>query len=323
MTGLNNKNKKITIAVIICGGKKSFNPNESQYIFLKKQLIDFVLCKYNLNLIGINKLLGDYKKGKFDIVLKNSYGRMHEIWIEELLQKNSVPFIGSNSKSVYLGTSKYLTKNLLRKHKLPVLPQVFINKNRWLKHQTQYIKEIINKIGFPCILKNDTGTDSRGILISKNEGLLKKYLNQLFNYGVADVIIEKFLHNAYELTCLCAGTPQKIYEPVGMGFVGNLHIPMNKDKQRYKPMLPVQLNRYTLARIKSISLKAHKALKCKDFSRVDLLVNNGRIFIIEVDVHPGFREISPTTLSINFIGQTLNDFFKILSTNNLKHHESK
>jgi D-alanine-D-alanine ligase len=67
-----------------------------------------------------------------------------------------------------------------------------------------------------------------------------------------------------------------------------------------------------IRKIKRLAVLAHKSLGCKDFSRSDFIIDkNIKPYILEVDVHPGFRAMSATTTALRYEGKNLNDFFLI------------
>src|SRR3989344_6662888 len=121
--------KKINLAIIFYGRADQKEINLQQYNDLSQNLIDFNISKYDFNEKENSLLIHDYKQGKIDFVLKNSYGRGNENDIELFLETNGIPYFGSDSKTTPLATSKNLSKNIFRKHGLPVLPDVFIDKS--------------------------------------------------------------------------------------------------------------------------------------------------------------------------------------------------
>lgn len=300
--------KKINLAVVFFGDPNQLKANQQQFNDFKKNLRDFNLKKYDFNKGEKSKLLKDFKNKLIEVVLKNSYGRGHESVIEEFLELNNIPFFGSGAKATFLGTSKYLSKEIFRLAKLPVAEDVYADKKIWVKSKSRIIKQVKEKIGFPCLMKDVGGTDSRGISIIKNN----KQVERLFGQAVKKyegVIIEQYIKNAYEVTCLVVGNKKPIaYEPVG--FIKDDIIISGKIKDKgIRTEIPANLSEIVIKRIKELSVSAHEALGCKTFSRADILVQKKKLYLIEVDVHPGFRQVSPTCLSAAYAGQNLNKLF--------------
>lgn len=300
--------KKINLAVIFYGDPAQLSANQTQFFDLKKNLVDFSLKKYDFNQGERQRLLNDFKKKKIDAVLKNSYGRRHESDLELFLESNNIPYFGSDAKATFLGTSKLLAKEIFRSSKLPVAKDVYVDKAIWHQQKSAIIKQVKEKIGFPCLIKDIGGTDSRGISIIKNYKQVEYFVNQAVN-KYEGVIVEQYIKDAYETTCLAVGDKKLIaYEPVGVIKDEMIISGQRKDKG-IKTEIPANLTKDVIKEIKKIAKLAHKSLGCRTFSRADILVKNKKLFLIEVDVHPGFRAVSPTCLSARYAGQTMNQLF--------------
>ena len=302
----------IHLAVVWYGDTGQAPINKEQFQDLKRALKSFRLEKYDFNKGEQGRLLRDYKKGKVDIALKNSYGRGHEADVELYLERNGIPFLGSGSQATLSGTSKFLSKKLFESHGLPIAKHVFVDRKIWSGSPVSVLQRVTRKIGFPCIVKDVAGTDSRGISIVHDSRELKIVLEKAMRAGNA-VIVEKYIVSAYETTCFVAernGIPYA-YEPVGIQTSGVLTA-AQKDSGAIDFAVPAKLPFQTRRAIKKVSIQAHRALGCQMFSRSGLLVKGSRLYLLEVDVHPGFRKKSVTTKSVDYDGSTLDRLFMSL-----------
>ncbi|MBA7658793.1 D-alanine--D-alanine ligase [subsurface metagenome] len=57
-------------------------------------------------------------------------------------------------------------------------------------------------------------------------------------------------------------------------------------------IIPARLSEDISKMSKNLALKAHRALGCRDFSRVDFIVDESNVFVIEVNTIPGMTELS-------------------------------
>ncbi|NTV41145.1 MAG: ATP-grasp domain-containing protein [Candidatus Moranbacteria bacterium] len=303
--------KKINLAVVFYGNLAQEKTNQVQFNDLKNNLVDFQLRKYDFNKDEQEKMLKDFKDGKIDIVLKNSYGRGHENQVELFLESHGIPYLGSDSKATFIGTSKYLAKKLFRLHGLPVVEDIVVFGKNWQSDKKKIMTLLEEKINFPCIIKDSAGTDSRGIFIVNNKNEAGKVLDVNLKED-SIFIVEKYIENPYELTCLVVGnqTPYA-YEPVGLNndINGIVTGDMKDNNSSIKLEIPINLPKIIIEKAKQITKKAHSALGCKTFSRADILVKNGKLYLLEVDVHTGFRTSSATSVAAKFSGESLNDLF--------------
>ncbi len=301
--------KKIGLAVIWCGGLGQHTTNTQQVEYLRRALHDFTVRVYYFNKQGKQRLLRDAKKGIVDVLLKNAFGRGHEVDVERWLQRHRIPFLGSGVQATYVGTSKLLSKQIFRRYGLPVAKDLMITPAAWMKHSGVIIQRIVHEIGFPCMLKDVAGTDSRGLEKISDARACIRFLRNMAKKK-RTVIAEKFISNAYEVNCFVAGgSKPRAYIPVGMQSRSGIFSAEDKDKMRFKPDVPAKLSKQLLKKIQNVALRAHRSLGCHIFSRADILSQSDELYLIEVDVHPGFREKSPTTLSVQHAGDNLNALF--------------
>jgi len=300
---------KIKLAVIFYGDKSQRRINLEQFNGLKKVLTSFSLCQYNFNKIGQARLMQDYKAGKVDIVLKNAYGRGNEADLETFLEANNIPFLGSGAKATLLGTSKFLSKKIFKKYNLPIADDIYVNQVIWEKSRQKVLSFVKNKLNYPCIIKDTAGTDSRGIYFVINEKELIKILSKIVK-KYTGVLIEKFIDQAIETTCFVVGNKKaKAYEPAEIIKENAFLSPSEKDRGGLKIKMPASLSKKIIKAVKNAAIGAHCALNCRTFSRVDILVKDKKLYILEVDVHPGFRLASPTLMSAKLKGESPNQLF--------------
>ena len=310
---------KLKLAVIFHGARSQTATNLQQFKFLSSKLAGFVLKKYAFTKQSQKLLLRDYKSGGVDLVLKNSYGRGNECDIELFLEKHGIPFLGSGSRATLIGTSKKLSKLLFRKHGLPVAPDVGVDRKSWVvRSKNKILSKITKNLGYPCILKDTAGTDSRGIYLVKNSAELKRKLDNLVSKNNA-FIVEKYIQFDNEVTCAVAGKKNThAYEPVEFANKRGMFSAREKDSGNFVSLVPARIPKRLRERIQRISRLAHELLCCRSFSRADILIKGKQIYLLEVDVHPGFRDVSATTKSIEYEKESLNSFFLKLSAEALK-----
>jgi len=303
-------NKKIQLAFIETGNKDQAEVTQGHVAHLRQALTSFELKEYNFNESEQDKLLKDFQAGRVDVVLKNCHGRRAEVWIEEWLEKNKIPFFGADSQATALATNKKLAKDLYKKHDLPLAKDVLVDQSSWQADKNQVLDSIEDNIGFPCIVKDVVGADSRGLYVVKGREELDKLFDRVLSSDTT-FLVEELVHPAYELACLVidngdpyALEPVRIATPAEGPFTAEA-----KDKIIYDPKVPSGLAPTVVDRVKQVSVAAHQALGCQDFSRADLMVKDEQIYLLEVDVHAGFQSMSPTTLSVKYEKKTLDEIF--------------
>jgi len=304
---------KINLGVIFYGNEGQYAINLQQVDFWQKELSDFNVFVYDFNKNDHSRLLEDFQNKKIDIVVKNSYGRANESKIESWLELNGIPFFGSDSLATTIGTNKFLSKELFAAAGIKVPPHFYIDKFTWASQKEKYLNDVDFQIGYPFMLKECGGTDSRGIYEIADKSDWLKRVDDLLVNGLG-FIIEKKVDVKLEITCLVGGRKNIfVCDPVGFEHFGTPEEAANK-KDNLKVVIKEisVLEEKMVDFIKHQSLLAHEILKCRDFSRADFLYDGKDVYMIEVDVHPGFRAGNLATISIEKSGLNLNSFFIFL-----------
>lgn len=299
--------KKIKLGFVVHESGARIRANLTQFQDLKSALHDFRVKYYIFSDQGKQKLLSDFRTGNLDVVLKNSYGRGNEAHIERFLLKHKIPFFGSGQKSTLNGTSKYRSRTIFKKNRLPIAQGFYLSKVIWKKRH----RSVMQRMQPPVIVKDITGTDSKGIFVL-DHGISGVQLDDKIQKILAihkQVIVEKFIKHAYEVTCLVVGNREcRAYPPIGVRSSLIFSAKM-KASDSLKFEIPAKLPKNIVKKVQNIARRAHKALGCRTFSRADILIKSGIPYLLEVDVHPGFRKMSASALAAKAAGETLNDLF--------------
>ena len=269
-------NKKIKLGVIFPNNAIQKKANKSQFLDLKRNLNNFTVKKYHFNKNGRAEMAKDFMLGDLNVVLKNGYGRMHEAEMEIFLDENKIPYFGAGTSATLNGTSKILAKKIFLKNGLPLAKDVILNKSISTKSNEKEIKKIGSQIGYPLLVKDDAGTDSKGIFFAKDEEELRKILKKIVRDNKI-YIIEEFIVNNVEATVMVVGNEKPIaYEPVEL--IKEKSYISNSDKCKFNLSfkIPSNLSKKIITKIKKVAVEAHNVIECKTFSRVDILILSAR-----------------------------------------------
>lgn len=297
---------RVNLGVIISGAPDQVYANKQQLSFLRRELKSFRIASYGMNKVGIRHLKQAFLRGELGIVLKNAYGRGNESDVERMLDSFGIPYLGSGARSTQVGSNKILTRRVLARARIPIVHGISFRAGRVSLGQAE---RILSRVGRPCVVKDPGGTDSRGLYLCVSPLEVRRALRKIAVRGSKVALIERYLNPAIELTCLVAGKKPRAYEPVRLVSPDTLFSHHAKDRQAYVCEIPAKVPTSVVDNIKRLAVNAHKALSCSGFSRADVLVVQGKPYFLEVDVHPGFRALSATTLSIEYAGESLDSFF--------------
>jgi len=210
--------------------------------------------------------------------------------IQGLLDIMQIPYVGSGVLASALAMDKIMAKKLFRQANLPVANEYVVHHNR---HPREAIKAATEALGERFVIKPTMLGSSLGVHLSF-EGNPEDALRSAFEYK-QPVLVEEYIEGK-EITCAILDLDDTTALPI-------LEIITPKDswydyQHRYTTGLSEHIvNPLTDElhhKIQEISIKAHQALNCRHYSRVDfILPESGEPVLLEVNTIPG---LTPTSL---------------------------
>lgn len=279
---------------------------ERDISLLSGEQVYYSLKKANINSIRLDIYTDDEKiikkmiqESRIDIAFVALHGRFGEDGqIQRVLEDLNIPYTGSDPYASFLAMNKIASKRIFLEKNIPTPPFYFLENKKKTK---------IN-LKFPVVVKPYFSGSSIGVSIVKKEEDLNEALKKAFYWG-EKVIIEKYIEGR-ELTV-------GILEEKALGVVEikykddffNFHTKYGEGKTEI--IAPAQLEESIYKKVQKIALSAHKALGCRDFSRVDIrLDKNGNPFVLEVNSIPGLTSHSLLPLSAKCCGISFDELIK-------------
>ncbi|GMV07818.1 MAG: D-alanine--D-alanine ligase [Gemmatimonadota bacterium] len=196
--------------------------------------------------------------------------------IQSLLDVARVAYTGSDRLGCSLAMDKEVTKRLLRDAGVPTLP--------WLAGE-HTADEVEAALGLPVIVKAAGGGSSLRLHLAHDREELDAAIDDA--RGWDDVVLFEKYARGRELT---------------VGILGDLALPVGEiipaheffDYEcKYQPGLaqeifPADIPDEMAARLQELALRVHRALRMRDFSRVDFIVDgDGTPWCLEANALPG------------------------------------
>lgn len=114
-----------------------------------------------------------------------------------------LPYVGCDVASSAAGMDKVMMKQILRDAAVPIVDYEWFYASQW--HQDQAaVKQLVDKIGYPVIVKPANLGSSVGISKAKNEDELEEAIELAVAYSFK-VIIEKMITDLTEVNCSVIG----------------------------------------------------------------------------------------------------------------------
>ncbi len=229
-----------------------------------------------------------------DVALICLHGRYGEDGtIQGLLELLDIPYTGSGVLSSALAMDKVMSKRVLRGAGIPTPADVVIH---GLADAERYRGAMAaGQVSFPLpvVVKPNRQGSTIGITIAHTQDQLTDALRTALAYD-QEVLVEQFM-SGMEITAPVLGNDDAECLPLieivpSSGFYDY--------EAKYTPgatdeIVPARLDPVRTAEVKEIALKSHNALKCRGFSRTDMMVDGNSVWVLEVNTIPG---MTPTSL---------------------------
>lgn len=239
-------------------------------------------------------LLGSLKK-RVDVVFPVLHGPKGEDGtIQGLLELAGIPYVGAGVTASALGMDKALMKSVFREKGIPIGDFLVYLRREWRENPDEVIKGIENRLGYPCFVKPANLGSSVGISKARDRDELKTALDTAAAYD-RKIIVEAFL-DGREVECSVLGndTPEASTPGEIIPNAEFYHYEAKYIDEDAKLLIPAPLNPETVEEVRSLAVRAFKAIDCAGMARVDFFVlhDNGQVVVNEINTIPGFTNIS-------------------------------
>jgi D-alanine-D-alanine ligase len=243
--------------------------------------------------VGEN-FIEEIKEVKPDVVFIALHGRFGEDGtVQGVLDLLGLPYTGSGVLASALGLNKVKSKQIFKACGIPTPDFLALSEMEYKQRESESEQKIIERIGLPLVVKPACEGSTIGLSIVKEESQLKLALGKAFKYD-REVVVEKFIQGK-EVTVGILGDESVQALPT-------LEIVSKKEFYDFEAkytvglsehVIPARIPEHQQLEVQELAIKAHKALGCENFSRVDLIVEpGGEAFVLEVNTIPGLTEIS-------------------------------
>jgi D-alanine-D-alanine ligase len=158
--------------------------------------------------------------------------------------------------------------------------------------QTISNEDVVEKIGLPCFIKPNAGGSSFGVTKVKTADQIQPAIQKAFHEG-DEVMIEAFMQGT-EITCGCYKTKHKsTVFPITEVVSANEFFDYDaKYKGQVQEITPARLNEDLTNRVQQLTSAIYDILGCKGIIRIDYIITDGRINLLEVNTTPGMTATS-------------------------------
>ena len=222
------------------------------------------------------------------IILHGPYGE--DGTVQGLLDLLGIPYQGSGVLGSAVGMNKLVSKQLYKNAGIPVAPDMTFKSIDMIE-----TRAVVDQLGMPLVIKPVTSGSSIGLSIVKSEDALNDALEKAFAED-HEVMIEAYIKGV-ELTGGVLGNDDLLALPI-IEIIPGKEFEFFDYAAKYTPgatqeICPARIDEATTQKAQSYAKMAHRALCCKGYSRTDMILADGELYVLETNTIPG---MTPTSL---------------------------
>lgn len=262
-----------------------------------KAIKNVLSSKYDcISLVADDSIIETLKSEKVDLVFNlcngiNGFSRLAQL--PAMLEFANIPYTGSSILGHALAINKILASTIFNSRNIPTPEFLSVSSLEDLEDLD---------IEYPIMVKPSDEGSSRGIyqdsLVFNKEDLIKKVEEELKIYNPPIMLNEYIQGREFSIGILGNGEDVTVL-PIQEVDLSNLPEGLLKFysfeiKAYYKSHtryhIPASLTHEEMMLMEDTALRAYRALQLKDYSRVDIILDKGVPYVLEINSLPGLMK---------------------------------
>ena len=221
------------------------------------------------------------------IILHGPYGE--DGTVQGLLELLNIPYQGSGVLGSSLGMNKLASKILYEKAKLPIPPYIALQKD-----DPQEPAAWEKQLGLPLVIKPNEAGSSVGMTIIKSLDTIQEAVEKAFSHD-STILIESYIEGI-ELTGGVIGNRDLTALPLIEIIPDDEHEFFDYEAKYTagvtQEICPARIDDEMTQKAQAYAKTAHSALFCSGYSRTDMILKDGEIYVLETNTIPGMTATS-------------------------------
>ncbi len=268
---------------VLCGGPS----NEREISLRSGRAVHEALLRKGADVAIFE--LGEKESGALDgincdIAFIALHGRFGEDGrVQEELERRGIKYTGSGARASKLAFDKAEAKKIFTENNVPT-PRYKVIEN------SGAAKEVLSEFTAPFVVKPKREGSSFGVSIVRDINGFNDALERVFKYGET-ALVEEYAPGREITVGILEEKALPVIEIRARGGTYDFNAKYHDSGTEY--IVPAELTKAHGGKAQETALRAHKALGCRDLSRVDMRIDDsGNIAVFEVNTIPGMTERS-------------------------------
>ena len=312
--------KKLRLALIAGGfsGERDVSLRSGDAVEKALDPAKYAVTKYDPR-DGLARLVED--RDRIDLAFILLHGKFGEDGsIQGFLDLLGIPYVGSGVLASAMALNKKVAKDLYRLAGLRVVDDVHLTGRSAVS-----VEQILERLGPSTVVKPVSEGSSLGVAVCHGPEELKRGLERAFDYD-QEVLVERFVRGT-EVTCCVLGNEVLEALPL-IEIIPNPQHTFFDYQAKYTPgatneICPARVSARSAQEARSSAKRAHRALGCRVWSRSDMMIHRGAVYLLETNTIPGMTETSLVPLAARTAGLSFPKFVDRLIGLSLEAHKKE
>ncbi|MBF0211910.1 MAG: D-alanine--D-alanine ligase [Desulfamplus sp.] len=236
--------------------------------------------------------------------------------VQGLLELLKIPYQGSGVLGSALAMNKLASKKVYEEAGIKIPPYIALSKGDFLTIDSAEIDSWIDRLGLPIVVKPACAGSSVGMSIVKKGEKIDEVRSKIiqavenaFNFDT-NLILEAYIKGV-ELTCGVLGNSKIEALPVIEIIPGKGYDFFDYNAKYLKgatqEICPARISDDIKQKVQDYAVAAHKALFLRGYSRSDMILSDGEIYLLETNTIPGMTATSLYPQSAQVAGYTFSE----------------
>lgn len=224
----------------------------------------------------------DIREARIDkafIALHGGFGE--DGTIQSILENLKIPYTGSGPEASRLALDKLASRIIFEEAGLKVPRYKALGKNDEIE---------IGALRLPLIVKPQREGSSVGLSLVLGLNGLGEACREAFRYGDM-ILVEEYIKGRELTVGILDDRPLPVIEIIPAGNFYDYNAKYKSPETKY--VVPAPIKRTVFKEAQTAGIRAHRALGCRSFSRVDMILGeDGIIYVLEINTIPGLTSRS-------------------------------
>lgn len=252
------------------------------------------------------------------IILHGPYGE--DGTIQGLLDLLDIPYQGSGVLGSSVAMNKLATKQLYENAGLPMPPYLVLGRDDKIDPA-----DFVERLGLPIVVKPVEAGSSVGMTIVKSEASLPAAIDKAFEHGPS-ILVEGYV-KGIELTAGVVGNKDLLALPLIEIIPDEAHDFFDYEAKYTagvtQEICPARIDDALTEKGQTYAKMAHRALFCEGYSRTDMILSDGEIYLLETNTIPGMTATSLLPQAAEAAGISFTQLLDQLVELGIERHNSR